>query len=706
MIGTVFFLLATIFVSSTCFAADIAEVEPETMAELMLFYEWNELVVTASKRPQKITESPSPIYVFTAEDIQRTGVRNIRELLKFIPGFYIYPRIDQPFVIANRGMRSSSNDKTLFLLDGIPLNNITKSGAVNADIFPDLDMVKKVEVISGPGSTMWGSDASLGIISIITKDGKDISGDEVNINLATEDNHRQVNLLSGREFHDGEYMFSATYAQNDGFGHEKDGYPNFVFDDDTIVWNDQRGNFDHIYPSYEIYAKVRFKDFGIKALASKKSVYTFWSTTQVTGYWDVVDAKSINTSKDLQLELSHHAEFASDKTLDTKITAKQIEYLRDDPVEIGTDHGPKFDDPAVPPLSHTAKFPEKGVGLEFIFNWDINEMNHLLAGASAKFVEAGPAEINYFNVNTGQIAASGSHLYYHKVNDKSYGAYVEDTFHATDKLTLIGGVRVDYNDPRETVAVVMPRGAAIYHFTDAWSVKYMYNTGYFRPSIDKSFEVALSKEGSVKESEKISSHDVALIYNTDKTQLIVDAFRMKIIDRNMYDAHAAAHVDVGDIWSHGVEVSLKRSFLDEKLFFNLNYSYATAKQKDRNGIESTYYEGIPNHLYTAGLTYLFTRDISLFVDVCGWRDLEMNHAIVTDYSWVNPNAWHPDKYSGDYLVDLNLRFANLLHNHLDLSLYVLNVTDRKARLQALDDWHSWWSYARSRSFGIKTSWKF
>ncbi|MBI5102046.1 MAG: TonB-dependent receptor [Nitrospirae bacterium] len=186
-------------------------------------------ITSASKRSQKINESPSPIYVFTAEDIQRTGVRNIMELVKYIPGFYVYPRIDQPFVIANRGIRSSSNDKILFLLDGIPLNNISKSGAVNADKFPGLDMVKRVEVIPGPGSTMWGSDASLGIISIITKDGNDIDGNIINVDMATKDNHRQANLLSGKRFSDGEYILSLTYAQSDGFGVEQNGYKNFVF---------------------------------------------------------------------------------------------------------------------------------------------------------------------------------------------------------------------------------------------------------------------------------------------------------------------------------------------------------------------------------------------------------------------------------------------------------------------------------------------
>lgn len=65
-----------------------------------------------------------------------------------------------------------------------------------------------------------------------------------------------------------------------------------------------------------------------------------------------------------------------------------------------------------------------------------------------------------------------------------------------------------------------------------------------------------------------------------------------------------------------------------------------------------------------------------------------------------------DDYSGDYLVNLNLRFMDLFDNHLDLSLYVLNALDNEARLQALDNWHAWWSYDRGRSIGTKASWKF
>ncbi|MDH4232240.1 MAG: TonB-dependent receptor plug domain-containing protein, partial [Nitrospirota bacterium] len=366
-----------------------AETSEEKPLETLLAMSLEELmkveVISASKRPQKIVDAPSPIYVFTAEDIKRTGARTILELVKFIPGFYVYPRIDQPFVIATRGLRSTSNDKILFLLDGIPLNGISKGGAFNADKFPGLDMVKRVEIIPGPGSTMWGSDASLGIISIITKDGADVDGNIVNVNVSTEDDLRQYNLLSGKTFSDGEYMFSATYAENDGFGDKSHGYQNYVHDFGTVPWNDQQANFNWIYPSYEIYGKLRYKDFTFKALFSEKSVYAFWTTQQSTDYPDKIDQKSIHTSRNIHLELSHHGKLSDKMTLDTKITAKQIDYQRDKLVERGIHHGSDFIcDPTDPtdvckvPENRTEFFPEQGVGLEFIYNWDINKKNKLL----------------------------------------------------------------------------------------------------------------------------------------------------------------------------------------------------------------------------------------------------------------------------------------------------------------------------------------
>lgn len=712
-----FLLFSPLLINTTCRAAESGP-QSEDKLDILLAMSLEELieveVISASKRPQKIPYAPSPIYVFTAEDIQRTGVRNLMELVRFIPGFYVYPKIDQTFVVANRGI-VGSNDKILYLIDGIPLNNSAQGGAVNFQLFPGLEKVKRVEIISGPGSTMWGSDASLGVVNVITKDGKDINGHIASFNVATEDNHVQVDALSGQEFEWGEYMLSVTYAENDGFGDERYGYNNYVHDYDSITWNDQRANFNHIYPSYEIYGKLRYRDFMLKAYFAERNKYSFWTTSQSTNYHDVQDKKSIHTSKDIDLELSHHAELTGTMTLETKLTAKKIDYIRDRPVEVGTNHGSDFiSDPSDPndvyrePI-HDRKelFPEEGVGLEFLVNWDINDKNTLLAGTRVRVVEAGPGEYHRFNVNTDQppsdpnIAART--LLYEETTDTTVGVYVEDTFSATDNLTFIVGIRVDYNDPRETTSVIMPRGSVIYQFSDAFSAKYMYNTGYVRPQMGKSFAVAESKAGSVKESEKIRSHDVAFSYNTAMTQFSIDGYYMTVYDLFKYDANMDAHVNQGDVYSQGIEVLFKQSFLAGKLVFDLNYGFSEAEKDDAFGNKQTYLQGFPKHVYAAGLTYAFTESIALNGNMTGWADLEMDNARVTDW-YATPT--HPDKYDDDYVVNFNLRFMDFFDEHLDVSLYVLNAFDKKARLQALESWHSWWSYERGRSVGMKVSWTF
>jgi hypothetical protein len=145
------------------------------------------------------------------------------------------------------------------------------------------------------------------------------------------------------------------------------------------------------------------------------------------------DKKAIHTSQDMQLELGHHAELSGKATLDTKLTARKIDYVRDKVVAVGTNHGSDFvDDPLDPadvfiePVhNRTELFPEKGAGLEFILNWQINEKNKLLAGASAGIVKAGPGEYRRFNVNTGQPPAdpgvAAQTVLYNETTDKTYG---------------------------------------------------------------------------------------------------------------------------------------------------------------------------------------------------------------------------------------------------------------------------------------------
>ena len=129
----------------------------------------NMKVTSVSKREQKLADAPAAIFVITQEDIRRSGARNIPEALRLAPGVEV-ARIDEnKWAITARGFNGRFANKLLVLIDGRSVYTPLFSG-VNwnvQDVF--LDDVDRIEVIRGPGATLWGANAVNGVINIITK---------------------------------------------------------------------------------------------------------------------------------------------------------------------------------------------------------------------------------------------------------------------------------------------------------------------------------------------------------------------------------------------------------------------------------------------------------------------------------------------------------------------------------------------------------
>ena len=135
-----------------------------------------DLVVTSvSKRPQKLHETASAIYVVTQEDIRRTGAVNLMEALRIVPGLLVSKINQNVFSISVRGFnRGSGSDKLLVLIDGrsiySPVSNGLNKGVqwiVQDVVLEDID---RIEVIRGPGAALWGSNAVAGGNSLATND--------------------------------------------------------------------------------------------------------------------------------------------------------------------------------------------------------------------------------------------------------------------------------------------------------------------------------------------------------------------------------------------------------------------------------------------------------------------------------------------------------------------------------------------------------
>jgi iron complex outermembrane recepter protein len=133
-------------------------------------------VTTPSKEPTKVSHTPAAIYVITGEDIRRSGATCIPEALRLAPGVEV-ERIDSDkWSIGIRGFDSRLNRSVLVLIDGRTVYTTLFDGTYWEVQDTELEDVDRIEVIRGPGGTIWGPNAVNGVINIITKSSKDTRG--------------------------------------------------------------------------------------------------------------------------------------------------------------------------------------------------------------------------------------------------------------------------------------------------------------------------------------------------------------------------------------------------------------------------------------------------------------------------------------------------------------------------------------------------
>jgi iron complex outermembrane receptor protein len=159
-------------------------------------------VTTPSREPTKVSETPAAIFVITGDDIRRSGATCIPEALRLAPGVEV-ARIDSnKWSIGIRGFGSRLNRSVLVLIDGRTVYTTLFDGTYWEVQDTELEDVDRIEVIRGPGGTIWGPNAVNGVINIITKSSKDT--------------HGMLARVGGGNFEEG--MADFRYGGGDGAG--------------------------------------------------------------------------------------------------------------------------------------------------------------------------------------------------------------------------------------------------------------------------------------------------------------------------------------------------------------------------------------------------------------------------------------------------------------------------------------------------------
>ncbi len=133
-------------------------------------------LVSVAKKPQTAHESASAVYVITQEDIRRSGAVNLPEALRMAPSIQVMRSDPGDFAVSCRGFLGEFNNKLLMLIDGRSIYSPLMSGVTWEYNDVLLEDIERIEVIRGPGATLWGANAVNGVINIITKSAKDTQG--------------------------------------------------------------------------------------------------------------------------------------------------------------------------------------------------------------------------------------------------------------------------------------------------------------------------------------------------------------------------------------------------------------------------------------------------------------------------------------------------------------------------------------------------
>lgn len=143
-------------------------------------------VSSASKKPQSLADTATAMHVLTRDDIRRSGASSLPELLRLVPGVQV-SRIDASrYAISIRGFANRYAGKLLVLQDGRTLFSPLFNGTFWETQDLVLDDVERIEVIRGPGGTMWGANAVNGVINIITRSAQDTQGTLVQAHTGSE----------------------------------------------------------------------------------------------------------------------------------------------------------------------------------------------------------------------------------------------------------------------------------------------------------------------------------------------------------------------------------------------------------------------------------------------------------------------------------------------------------------------------------------
>ncbi|MGJ0329874.1 TonB-dependent receptor [Aliarcobacter cryaerophilus] len=416
-----------------------------------------QVVTSATGFEQNIKDAPATITVITSEELEKKSYSDVTDALKNVPGVYVNGGGTNQ-TISIRGMGDSY---TLYLIDGKPMNDgrlLTTNGGIsgaNVSFLPPLEAIERIEIIRGPASALYGSNAMGGVINIITKKHSDKVTASVKTEYIKADKSNKVNNDSQNTslYVNAPLVDKLLSLQVTG------GYQ--TIDESNLQKNStESGESDPEYKKQNIGTKFVLTPDENNTITAGYS-YTIQERTHTPGLSMLPTANRTHTelAKDTY-NLSHEAKY------DKFLINSYIQYDKDKNSSIAGRIVGGVQNPG---------------GIDFETT-TLNSQGTYFFDTNSLSIGANYMKENLEDGTTNQNAAMAGKIT--KMDRYQWALFAEDTWSVTDALALTFSGRYDYNE--QFGSNFSPKAYAVYSLTDNFTLKGGVVSGYKAPSLRNS----------------------------------------------------------------------------------------------------------------------------------------------------------------------------------------------------------------------------
>lgn len=553
-----------------------SEAETDNKLEHFLSLSLEELVnletTIATHSKNTLTKTPAVVTVITADDIKATGATNLVDVLEGVPGIHV--RANQFGYRPLIHFRGASANQTLLMVDGNPMKDLMWHFGIFWKGLPS-SIIERVEIIRGPGSALFGADASAGVINVITKTAGKIENTEAGVRVGNF-NTKTAWMQSGGDYKGYQVGLTAEIFSTDGHA------PSIPFDKQSET-DQLRGTIVSYAPAS---AQYGWRNEDIRLSIAKdnwrlNTSYMLHSELEIgitgAGVLDPV-TRAGDSRHNIDL-LYNNESFSKNWGLDMELRYQNLDYTSGTGFQ---ESPPGYDGGSgvyTNGLINIMKSAERWLKFEVTGNYS-GFKDHLIqlgTGYTAQDLYSVEQYVNYgtgpdgnpLPVNGPIVNLSDTPYAFapEKTRKISY-LFIQDEWSINDALELTAGARFDqYSDFGNTVN---PRLALVWKNSDKLTTKLMYGQAFRAPSYQELFANTSFAQGNVDlNPERSETIDLAFTYKATK-KLLLNANLFHFKQKDLIRKVSSQYQNTGNHTINGIELESNwQSTRDLRLSGNL-----------------------------------------------------------------------------------------------------------------------------------------